>query len=149
MRVGESHCGSVIRRRDLNSCPGGKDRSPSTLPKTVRIEELLEGKRVCICVGAGGVGKTTVAAAIAMGAAANGKKVAVVTIDPAKRLADALGLQELDNQPRLIDRSRFADYGIDLGGELWAMMLDSKATFDEVIERLAPDTKARDEKKKT
>ena len=111
----------------------------------MRIEELLEGKRVCICVGAGGVGKTTVAAAIAMGAAANGKKVAVVTIDPAKRLADALGLQELDNQPRLVDRARFADYGIDLGGELWAMMLDSKATFDEVIERLAPDAKTRDE----
>ena len=69
----------------------------------MNVAQALEGKRVCICGGSGGVGKTTVAAAIAMGAAAEGKKVAVVTIDPARRLADSLGLEELDNEPRLVD----------------------------------------------
>ena len=57
---------------------------------------------MCICVGAGGVGKTTTAAAIAVGMAARGLKVAVVTIDPARRLANALGLEQLDNEPRLV-----------------------------------------------
>ena len=111
----------------------------------MNVAETLEGKRVCICGGSGGVGKTTVSAAIAMGMAARGKKVAVVTIDPAKRLADSLGLDELGNQPRLIDPRRFEGHGIEMRGELWAMMLDAKRTFDEVIERLAPDRSTRDE----
>jgi anion-transporting ArsA/GET3 family ATPase len=111
----------------------------------MNVAETLEGKRVCICGGSGGVGKTTVSAAIAMGMAARGKKVAVVTIDPAKRLADSLGLDELGNQPRPIDPRRFAGHGIEMRGELWAMMLDAKRTFDEVIERLAPDQSTRDE----
>ena len=72
------------------------------------ISERLEGKRIVICAGSGGVGKTTTAAALAMGMAARGRKVAVVTIDPAKRLADALGLEELGNEPRLVDPERFA-----------------------------------------
>jgi anion-transporting ArsA/GET3 family ATPase len=109
------------------------------------VAGVLEGKRVCICGGSGGVGKTTVSAAIAMGEAARGKKVAVVTIDPAKRLADSLGLDELDNEPRLIDPERFAGHGVEMRGELWAMMLDARRTFDEVIERLAPDRATRDE----
>jgi anion-transporting ArsA/GET3 family ATPase len=111
----------------------------------VTIGELLEGKRVCICGGSGGVGKTTASAAIAMGMAATGMKVAVVTIDPAKRLADALGLQELDNEPRLVDPRRFDGHGVEMKGELWAMMLDPKRTFDEVIEHLSPDEKTRDD----
>jgi anion-transporting ArsA/GET3 family ATPase len=111
----------------------------------MNVAETLEGKRVCICGGSGGVGKTTVSAAIAMGMAARGKKVAVVTIDPAKRLADSLGLDDLGNQPRPIDPRRFAGHGIEMRGELWAMMLDAKRTFDEVIERLAPDQSTRDE----
>jgi anion-transporting ArsA/GET3 family ATPase len=111
----------------------------------MNVAETLEGKRVCICGGSGGVGKTTVSAAIAMGMAARGKKVAVVTIDPAKRLADSLGLDELGNQPRLIDPRRFTGHGVEMRGELWAMMLDAKRTFDEVIERLAPDRSTRDE----
>ena len=65
------------------------------------IAERLEGKRIVICAGSGGVGKTTTSAALAMGLAAEGRKVAVVTIDPAKRLADSLGLEELGNEPRL------------------------------------------------
>ena len=99
----------------------------------------------CICGGSGGVGKTTTSAAIAMGAAAAGRKVAVVTIDPAKRLANSLGLEELGNEPRSSTPSLFAAAGVEMEGELWAMMLDPKRTFDELIDRLAPDAKARDE----
>jgi len=80
-----------------------------------------------------------------MGAAAEGAKVAVVTIDPARRLANSLGLEELGNEPRLIDRERFTDHGVDMRGELWALMLDAKRTFDELIEHLAPDARTRDE----
>jgi anion-transporting ArsA/GET3 family ATPase len=105
----------------------------------VSVADLLEGKRVCVCGGSGGVGKTTTSAAIALGMAAEGAKVAVVTIDPARRLANALGLQELANEPRRVSPERLT--GIDLKGELWAMTLDPKRTFDELIERLAPDPK--------
>jgi anion-transporting ArsA/GET3 family ATPase len=109
------------------------------------VAELLEGKRVCICAGSGGVGKTTTSAAIAAGMAARGKKVAVLTIDPAKRLADSLGLPELGNTERQVDPALFADAGVEAeGGELWAMMLDAKATFDEVVRRHAPDAETRD-----
>jgi anion-transporting ArsA/GET3 family ATPase len=100
------------------------------------IERWLARKEVCICAGAGGVGKTTTAAAIALGMAARGKKVAVLTIDPAKRLANSLGLPELGNEERLVDA--------DVEGELWAMMLDAKRTFDELVERQAPDAATRD-----
>jgi anion-transporting ArsA/GET3 family ATPase len=97
-----------------------------------------------ICAGAGGVGKTTTAAAIAMGMAASGLKVAVLTIDPAKRLANSLGLPELGNEERMVSPERFAEAGIEMRGELWATMLDAKRTWDEVIERHAPDRKTRD-----
>jgi anion-transporting ArsA/GET3 family ATPase len=111
----------------------------------VNVAEALAGRRVCICGGSGGVGKTTAAAAIAMGMAAAGAKVAVVTIDPARRLANALGLEELGNEPHLVDGGLFAAAGVEMRGELWAMMLDAKRTFDEVIARLAPDARTRDE----
>jgi anion-transporting ArsA/GET3 family ATPase len=104
----------------------------------VSVAKLLEGKRVCVCGGSGGVGKTTTSAAIALGMAAQGAKVAVVTIDPAKRLANALGLQKLENEPRRVEPKRLAGQ-IEVKGELWAMMLDPKRTFDELIERIAPD----------
>src|SRR5215207_4391229 len=109
------------------------------------VGDLLEGKRVCICAGSGGVGKTTSSAAIAAGMAARGKKVAVLTIDPAKRLADSLGLPELGNEERRVDPKLFAESGIEMeGGELWAMMLDAKATFDELVRRHAPDAETRE-----
>jgi anion-transporting ArsA/GET3 family ATPase len=109
------------------------------------IVELLEGKRVCICAGSGGVGKTTTSAAIAAWMAARGLKVAVLTIDPAKRLADSLGLPELGNTERQVDPSLFTELGEDTsGGELWAMMLDAKQTFDEVVRKHAPDAETRD-----
>jgi anion-transporting ArsA/GET3 family ATPase len=125
-----------------------RDRRPGAarLPSSaVSIADRLEGKRVVICAGSGGVGKTTTSAALALGLAAAGQRVAVVTIDPARRLADSLGLEELDNEPRLVDASRLKGHGIEMRGELWAMMLDAKRTFDELIEKLAPDEKTRDE----
>jgi anion-transporting ArsA/GET3 family ATPase len=109
------------------------------------LDRRLAGAEVVICAGSGGVGKTTSSAAIAMGLAAQGRRVAVVTIDPARRLADALGLDELGNDPALADPGRFASAGVTIRGELWAMTLDPKRTFDELIERLAPDEDARDE----
>jgi anion-transporting ArsA/GET3 family ATPase len=109
------------------------------------LESLLEGKRIVICAGSGGVGKTTTAAALAMGMAERGRRVAVVTIDPARRLATSLGLEELGNEPRLVDPERFSAHGVEVTGELWAMMLDAKRTFDALIERLAPDERTRDE----
>jgi anion-transporting ArsA/GET3 family ATPase len=107
--------------------------------------ELLEGRRIVVCAGSGGVGKTTTAAALAMGMAERGLKVAVVTIDPARRLADSLGFEQLGNEPRLVDPQRFSDHGVQITGELWALMLDAKRTFDALIERLAPDAATRDE----
>ncbi len=76
------------------------------------VARLLEGKRVCVCGGSGGVGKTTSAAAIALGMAAEGAKVAVVTIDPARRLANALGLEELENEPCRVPPERLAGFGL-------------------------------------
>jgi anion-transporting ArsA/GET3 family ATPase len=105
------------------------------------LEGLVAGKRVIICAGPGGVGKTTTSAAIAAGLAMRGDKVAVVTIDPAKRLADALGLDTLDDSPRRVDPALFDG----MRGELYALMLDSKRTFDALIERVAPDERARDD----
>jgi anion-transporting ArsA/GET3 family ATPase len=105
----------------------------------------LEGKRICIVAGSGGVGKTTASAALALGLAAAGQRVAVVTIDPARRLADALGLDELGNEPRMVDPATLEAHGIEMRGELWAMMLDPKATFDGLIAKLAPDDRTRDD----
>ena len=109
------------------------------------LDAILADKRVVICAGSGGVGKTTTSAAIAAGMAARGKRVAVLTIDPAKRLADSLGLPELGNRERQVDPALFDAAGVDAsGGELWAMMLDAKATFDDVVTKHAPDEETRD-----
>jgi anion-transporting ArsA/GET3 family ATPase len=109
------------------------------------LEERLAGADVCVCAGPGGVGKTTVSAAIALGLAARGMKVVVVSIDPAKRLAGALGLDELPGEPHRIDPASLARSGIKLSGELWAMMLDSKRTFDGLVDGLSPDERTRRE----
>jgi anion-transporting ArsA/GET3 family ATPase len=109
------------------------------------LEKILAGRRVCICAGSGGVGKTTTSAAIGVGMAARGMKVAVLTIDPAKRLADSLGLAELGNSPGRVDIDALDAPADPQGrGELWAMMLDSKATFDELIDTYSPDDESRD-----
>lgn len=93
------------------------------------MADVVDRSRIIVCCGSGGVGKTTSAAALAIAAAERGRNVVLITIDPAKRLADALGLSGLTNDPSPID--------IDSSGRLWAMMLDAKATFDSVIRQHA------------
>jgi anion-transporting ArsA/GET3 family ATPase len=85
------------------------------------INDIVDGHGICICAGSGGVGKTTTSAALAAGLAARGQKVAVLTIDPAKRLADSLGLEELGNTPKMVDPKLFEPCGVEMKGELWAM----------------------------
>ena len=103
------------------------------------LEQRLRGKRVVIALGAGGVGKTTTSAALGLGLAMNGARVAVVTIDPARRLASALGLDALSGEPSRIELGALEAHRGAIEGELWAMMLDTKRTFDQVVARLAPD----------
>jgi anion-transporting ArsA/GET3 family ATPase len=117
----------------------------STTSGASGLRGRLRDKRVLVCVGAGGVGKTTTSAALALGLARGGQKVAVVTIDPARRLASALGLADLPSEPRRVDATLLAEQGVALEGELWAMMLDAKRTFDDLIARLAPDERTREE----
>ncbi|WP_037846588.1 ArsA family ATPase [Streptomyces sp. NRRL F-2747] len=95
------------------------------------VDRLLDdpGTRIIVCCGAGGVGKTTTAAALGVRAAERGRKVVVLTIDPARRLAQSMGIDSLDNTPRRVKGVEGAD-----GGELHAMMLDMKRTFDEIVE---------------
>jgi anion-transporting ArsA/GET3 family ATPase len=117
--------------------PGEADVPP--LPP-LAVDPLLDdpATRIVVCCGSGGVGKTTTAAALALRAAERGRRVVVLTIDPARRLAQSMGLTELDNTPRPVP-------GIDgaAGGELFAMMLDMKRTFDEIVEAYAEPARAR------
>ncbi len=100
--------------------------------------------RIIVCCGSGGVGKTTTAAALALRAAEQGRKVVVLTIDPARRLAQSMGLTELDNTPRRVDTGDSGDEtgAADKGGELHAMMLDMKRTFDEIVSAHATPDRA-------
>lgn len=98
------------------------------------MADVVRDSRIIVCCGSGGVGKTTSAAALALAAAESGRKVVLITIDPAKRLADALGLQGLTNDPSPIPIDGTA---VDGAGGLWAMMLDARATFDAVIRQQA------------
>jgi anion-transporting ArsA/GET3 family ATPase len=107
-------------------------------------EATLDRRRVAVCVGCGGVGKTTVAAALALEAARRGRRTLVLTIDPARRLADALGVEALGNQPQPMARDVLTRLGVPAEGELWAMMLDMKRTFDDLVERFAESADARD-----
>ena len=104
----------------------------------------LRGKRIAVCVGSGGVGKTTVAAAIALARAAEGGKVLVCTIDPARRLANALGLASLGNVESRVPDHAFREAGLHPAGELFAMMLDVKRTWDDLVARHAPDRARRE-----
>jgi anion-transporting ArsA/GET3 family ATPase len=95
-------------------------------------DELIDASSVIVCCGSGGVGKTTTAAVLGLEAARRGRRAVVVTIDPARRLADALGLVDgLASEPQRI--------ALDAPGELWAMMLDTAATFDGLVRRYAED----------
>lgn len=124
---------------------GRSPRAKSPLGKSLPLAHRLKGSRVIVCVGAGGVGKTTISASLALALATRGGRVLVVSIDPAKRLASALGMQELPGEPHRVAPQALAAEGVQLEGELWAMMLDPKGTFDELIGRLAPDEQAREE----
>jgi anion-transporting ArsA/GET3 family ATPase len=108
------------------------------------VGDLLHNKEIIVCAGAGGVGKTTTAASIALQAAIEGKKAAVLTIDPAKRLASSLGLKELSNDPVKVNMRKFTAAGIKPKGELYAMMLDTKSTFDHVVLQYAPSREQAD-----
>lgn len=119
--------------------PTGTATVPTAAVTPLDIDTLLDdpGTRVVVCCGAGGVGKTTTAAALGLRAAERGRRVVVITVDPARRLAQSLGLASLDNSPRRIELPE------EVPGELHAMMLDMKRTFDEVVEEHADPERAR------
>jgi anion-transporting ArsA/GET3 family ATPase len=102
---------------------------PNTQPDT--LASLVQSKRVLVTVGAGGVGKTTTAAALGLAAARRGRRVLVLTIDPARRLAESLGIEAMSTEAMDIDPARFKDYPLE--GSLTAMMLDTKRTFDDLV----------------
>jgi anion-transporting ArsA/GET3 family ATPase len=106
-----------------------------TAPDT--LEHVVMSRRVIVAVGAGGVGKTTTAAALGLAAASRGRRVLCLTIDPARRLAEALGLERVSSEEQVVDPARFARAGIPHAGSLVAMMLDTKRTFDELITKYA------------
>jgi len=109
------------------------------------VEQLAAAKDILVSCGSGGVGKTTTAAAMAAEAAATlGGKVLVVTVDPARRLANALGLEQFGNTETPVPRQAFLDAGVEPAGELWAAMLDTKQSWDDLIRMHAPDAATRD-----
>jgi len=126
-------------RRRRPPTRGGVRRAGPRGGTQLDVDALLDERRtqIIVCCGSGGVGKTTTSAALALRAAERGRSVVVLTIDPARRLAQSLGLSQLDNTPRPVE-------GVDTsaGGRLEAMMLDMKRTFDEVVEAHATPQKA-------
>ena len=113
---------------------------------TPTMDSLLATKEIVVACGPGGVGKTTTAAASALMAAVNhGSKVLVLTVDPAKRLANALGLDGIGNTEHRVPDAAFKAAGVKPRGELWAAMLDTKESWDSLISHHAPDEQTRDE----
>jgi anion-transporting ArsA/GET3 family ATPase len=110
----------------------------------VSLRPLIDSRRVILCVGSGGVGKTTTSAALGLAAAASGKRALCLTIDPARRLAESLGLSEMTTEEQRIDPARLAEAGVSVSGSLTVMMLDTKSTFDDLVARQAPSPEARD-----
>lgn len=109
------------------------------------LDNLLASRETILVAGSGGVGKTTIAAAMGIAAAQRQKgKILVVTVDPARRLATALGLDEVGNTPVRVKPALFKRAGVKVRGQLWVAMLDTKAGWDELIRRHAPDAAVRD-----
>ena len=110
------------------------------------LEQMVAAKEVVITCGSGGVGKTTAAAAIgAMAASQLGGKVLVLTVDPARRLANALGLERFGNVETEVPPSLFLDAGVEPRGQLFAAMLDTKQSWDDLVHQHAPDAETRDD----
>ncbi len=107
------------------------------------LARLVRDHRVVVCVGSGGVGKTTTSAAIALWGALAGRRAVVLTIDPARRLANSLGIPELGDEPRVVDPALLASTGRPVRGSLAAMMLDQKNAWDRLIARHAPSDDVR------
>lgn len=106
------------------------------------LHDIVMSQRTLVCVGSGGVGKTTTSAVIALHAAIHGRKVMVLTIDPAKRLANSLGLPTIDYKETRIPLESLLEREVEPGGELWAMMLDMKHSFDSVVRRNTTESQA-------
>ncbi len=124
-------------------CMGVLENSPREAILAGSFSEVIENKRIIVCVGSGGVGKTTTAASFAIEAARRGKRALVLTIDPAKRLADSLGLEGLGHEVQIVAHERLEAIGKCVpGGSLAAMMLDQKQAFDEMVETYATDAQA-------
>ena len=125
---------------------GPVEAGPASARGPASLEELIRTQRVLICCGSGGVGKTTTSAALALQAALLGRRAVVCTIDPARRLAASLGLPELGNEVVQVAPERFKAAGIQPpgAGALHALMLDTKRTFDRLIERYARDPQRRE-----
>ena len=138
-----AHLGRLVgvTRRDLKleTPDPPTDLAPLTGPANVSLDDWLAKTELVVCVGAGGVGKTTTAATLALSGALRGRKAMVLTIDPARRLANSLGLSAIGNEATPIDLSH-----VDAPGELFAMMLDSKSTFDSLIRRVATNEETRE-----
>jgi anion-transporting ArsA/GET3 family ATPase len=106
---------------------------------SLSFDDIVEHRHIVVCCGTGGVGKTTAAAVFAAEGARRGRNAVVVTIDPAKRLANTLGLDSLSDTPHEIDRGRWEREGSATGGRLSALMLDTKSTFDHLVVKHAAD----------
>jgi anion-transporting ArsA/GET3 family ATPase len=118
--------------------------TPSASPPSQGLGPLLDTRRVVLVVGCGGVGKTTTTAALGLAAARRGKRVLCLTIDPARRLSQSLGFEQMTTTAQHIDPALFARAGVTVSGSMTVMMVDTKTTFDSLIESLAPTPEKRD-----
>jgi anion-transporting ArsA/GET3 family ATPase len=110
----------------------------------VSLGPILDSRRIILCLGSGGVGKTTTAAALGLAAAAAGKRALCLTIDPARRLAQSLGLSETKVEAQRVAPARLREAGLKAKGSLAVMILDTKRTFDDLIRRHASSAAVRD-----
>lgn len=132
-----------FRARPPSLQESGSSPEPLSLPNVVTLDTLLQ-RSLIVCCGSGGVGKTTLAAALGLEAARRGRRVLVLTIDPARRLANALGLSGIGNEETPIPRPLLTQVGVPEAGALSALMLDARRTFDGMVARLSPSPEIRE-----